>query len=140
MNFCANEFLKQIINSKEPIRFFNTNKHIFQDYNSKKHLLYLLESKSMSKSQTISASGINVTYAYHIFSGDKKPSRDKVLSLAFAFQLNLNETQHLLRQSESMELYLFNFRDAIIIHAISNGYSLMQTNNLLHELAENIIE
>lgn len=132
--------LKEVLSVQNPIAFFSNNRYKFKNYNLKEHLEYLLTEKNIFKSKIIADSGINATYAYHIFSGDKKPSRDKLLALSFSFKLNICETQHLLRHAEAMELCVCRFRDAVIIYSLANKYSLMEANNLLHDLNENSIE
>lgn len=134
------ELFEEVVSSSDPVAFFNNNKHKFQNHGLKEHLNYLLKEKCVSKSHIITESTINITYAYHIFAGDKRPSREKVLALAFAFRLNLMETQQLLKHAEVMELSVFSLRDAAIVYAIVNEYHLMKINNLLHDLGEKTLE
>ena len=82
-------------------------------------------------------SGLERTYAYHIFSGQKsKPARTKLLALSRAMNLNLDETQHLLRYAKLNTLYARDPWDAVVILAIERDFSVEDTNRLLDDLGE----
>lgn len=102
-----------------------------------KYLENLLVEKNLSKRDVIESSQIQREYAYHIFSGLKKnPSRTKILALARAMCLNLEETQYLLRYVKQSPLYPRNPWDAVIISAIEQNLTVIQTNDLLSRLGE----
>ena len=97
----------------------------------------LLAEKNLTKKEVIERSGLNREYAYHIFSGLKKnPSRPKILALAMAMGLNLEEVQYLLRYAGLGLLYPRNQWDAIIISAVEQKFNVAQTNELLYRLGE----
>lgn len=99
----------------------------------------LLAQKNLSKQAVIEKSGLQREYAYHIFSGLKKnPSRPKILALAFAMNLTLEETQYLLRYAKQSPLYPRNPWDSVIISAIDQKLSVLQTNELLSQLGETL--
>ncbi len=101
------------------------------------YLTSLLAEKNLSKSDVIAASQLNSTYAYHLFSGIRKnPSRPKILALAIAMGLNLDEIQYLLRYAKQSPLYPRNPWDSTIIFAVEQKFSVMQTNELLYQLGE----
>ena len=103
------------------------------------YLENLLAQKNLTKQAVIEKSGVQREYAYHIFSGIKKnPSRPKILALAFAMGLNLEETQYLLRYAKQSPLYPRNPWDSIIISAIEQRLTVLQTNELLNQLGETI--
>ena len=101
------------------------------------YLEKLLADKNLTKQEVIERSGLNREYAYHIFSGKKKnPSRPKILALAIAMGLNLDEIQYLLRYAGHGVLYPRNQWDSVIISAVEQRLSVMQTNELLNQLGE----
>ena len=101
------------------------------------YLTNLLAEKNLSKPEVIEASQLNREYAYHIFSGTRKnPSRPKILALAIAMGLNLDEIQYLLRYAKQSPLYPRNPWDSTIIFAVEQKFSVMQTNELLYKLGE----
>ena len=103
------------------------------------YLESLLAQKNLTKQAVIEKSGVQREYAYHIFSGLKKnPSRPKILALAFAMELNLEETQYLLRYAKQSPLYPRNPWDSVIISAIEQRLTVLQTNELLNQLGETI--
>lgn len=105
------------------------------------YLEQLLAAKNLSKREVIDRSGLNREYVYHIhiFSGLKKnPSRPKLLAIALAMQLDLSETQYLLRYAGLGLLYPRNPWDAVIISAVEQQLGVAQANELLHRLGETI--
>lgn len=102
------------------------------------YLQKLLAEKGLERAEIVEKSGLNREYVYHIFSGKKNPSRKKLLAIALAMDLNLDETQYLLRYAQQGILYPRNSWDAVIISAIEQKLSVMQTNELLHNLGETI--
>ena len=103
------------------------------------YLQKLLAEKNLERSEVIDRSGLNREYAYHIFSGKKNnPSRQKLLALAIAMDLNLDEVQYLLRYAQQGILYPRNSWDAVIISAIEQKLSVSQTNELLNSLGETL--
>ena len=109
------------------------NEYTFTSYLSK-----LLSEKNISKSKVIADANLARTYGYQIFQGEKNPGRDKILAIAFAMHLTLEECNRLLTLAHI--LYSKNRRDAIIIFALENNYSLDKTNDVLYEMQEDILE
>lgn len=103
------------------------------------HLHSLLERKQLDKAEVILESQIPRTYAYQIFQGSKQAGRDKILQLAFAMKLDLEETNRLLTIANHPLLYAKKQRDAILIFSLSNQYSLMETNELLDEFHQELL-
>ena len=52
------------------------------------YLQQLLEEKHLKRSQVVRMANLNETYGYQIFTGRRKPARDKVLQIAFIFCLD----------------------------------------------------
>lgn len=52
-----------------------------------RYLRELLTQKGLSRAQVVRNSHLDRTYAYQIFSGEKTPSRDKLLALAFGLHI-----------------------------------------------------
>ena len=100
----------------------------------------LLEQKNLKKSDVAKNSNLHRTYVYEIFNGDKSPSRDKVISIAFGMCLNLEETQKLLKRSGYRELYSRDSRDSIIIFSLNKKMNVIDCNILLESLSEEILK
>ena len=52
----------------------------------------------------------------------------------------MEEMQKLLKVSEYPVLYAKNKRDSILLFCLDKGVSLIETNELLYEMGENVIE
>lgn len=100
------------------------------------YLNKLLREKNLSKKDIVNSINFDKKHAYHIFSGNKQPSRKKLLAIARAMNLNLSETQYLLRYGGFAILYPRDPYDAVIISAIENNLSLAETELFLEQLGE----
>ena len=57
------------------------------------HLETLLNQKRTSKAEVIYRAKLDTVYGYQIFNGTRKPSRDKLLQLAFGLPIVISITQ-----------------------------------------------
>lgn len=103
------------------------------------YLTSLLEDKNLSRSKVVSKAQLNSTFGYQIFTGQRQASRDKILQLAFAMELNLKETSRLLQHAGANALYAKRRRDAIIIFCIDHEYTLQKANEELYRFGERTI-
>ncbi len=100
----------------------------------------LLAEKNVPLKEAVKRSGLDRTYAYHIFSGKKIPSRDKLIAIAFGMNLSLDETQTLLKRTRNRPLYPKDERDSIISYALLNNKQLDITNETLYERDFDLIQ
>lgn len=100
------------------------------------YLNKLLQEKNLSKRDVIHSLNFDQKHAYHIFAGTKKPSREKLLAISRAMNLNLQETQYLLRYAKFGNLYPRNPFDSVIIYSIEHNLTVAETNLLLEQLGE----
>lgn len=77
---------------------------------------------------------IERTYGHQLFNGTRKPSRDKVVQLAFGFGLDMDETQKLLTIARHSLLYPKIKRDAVIIFCINHKTGIIETQTMMEEL------
>ena len=101
-----------------------------------KYLTQLLDEKGLTKAQVITDSNIQKNYGYQIFDGSKTPSRDKVIALALAMQLTLDEANRLLHLSNNGILYPKIKRDSIIIFGLENNQKIIDLNITLDDFGE----
>ena len=122
--------------TKEDLKnFLEDNEENFPDFTLAEYLKFLLDEKNLKLSEVIKASQLG-TYAYKIFEGERKNNaRNKILSLAFAMKLSVQETNRLLYYANAKKLYAKDDWDAVIIFALNNGYGIKQTNELLTDSA-----
>ncbi|MEY8314645.1 helix-turn-helix domain-containing protein [Adlercreutzia muris] len=103
------------------------------------YLNQLLEERGLRRAAVVRAAGLNETFGYQIFTGARRASRDNLLKIAFALGLTLRETNRLLQAGGANGLYCKNRRDAIVIFAITHGYTLQKTEEELYRFGEETI-
>ncbi len=100
----------------------------------------IVKEKNIKKAILIRKVNMTRSYAYEVFNGVKRPSREKTILLAFGLDLDYKGTQKLLLSAKHNPLHPKDKRDSIIIYAKYNGHSLLETNMLLDEFNEPILE
>ena len=129
----TDELLNEIKQTNEIKKFIERNNGEFSDKPLQDMLNEIITDRKLKKSEVIKRSGLNRVYAYQILSGKKTPSRDKLVAFCFGLQLNVDETNSLLKSAGLPVLYARNKRDSIIIYAINTSKSVFETNHLLFE-------
>lgn len=95
------------------------------------HLNLLLSQKERTRADVVRGSLLDRAYVYQIFSGEKTPSRDKLIAIAFGLNLSYDETQKMLKLSGNRELYSRDERDTLIMFALQREMTIFETNELL---------
>ena len=113
--------------------FYQENKDYMVSGNLAELLTQLLESKGLKKSQVIKNAEIAEIYGYQIFSGVRVPERKKLLCLAVAMKLNIDETQQLLKCAGYSQLYVKLPFDSVLLYGLCKELSVVQINELLYE-------
>lgn len=104
------------------------------------YLNTLIENKGLKKSDVIHRAGLDRSYAYQIFDGQKKPNRDKVIALCLSMKLGCEETQQLLKQTGYPLLYAKFKQDSIILFGLQHALSTMEVNDLLYKMKEPLLK
>jgi transcriptional regulator with XRE-family HTH domain len=138
-NKTTDELTNQLKETKSLESYIDDNKSEFLSDTVSEVLNKLLIKKDLKKSEVVKASNLHRSYVYEIFNGDKVPSRDKIIAIAFGMCLDLDETQQLLKRCGHRELYSRDRRDSIIMFALNNKKSLIDCNILLSDSTEEII-
>ena len=129
------ELENELASTDDLKNFFNDNKSNLREITLPQYLNYLLEKKNLSKAEVVKKSQLG-DYAYHIFAGRKNTSRTKILSLAVAMGISFEECQHLLYYAGVNKLYARDAWDDVIIYALQNNLSLIETNELLNDFGQ----
>lgn len=103
------------------------------------YLNTLIEERGLKKSTIINQSGLDRSYAYQIFDGQRMPTRDKVLALCLSMKLGSKETQQLLKYTGYPLLYAKFKQDSIILFGLEHALSVLEVNELLYELKEAVL-
>ncbi len=131
------ELLQELLSAAD-VRTF-AEKHRLRKRSLPEYLQQLLDEKGFERAAVVREAGINDTFGYQIFMGQRGASRDKVLQLAFAMALSLKEANRLLQAAGANELYCKDRRDAIIIFCLDHGYRLQKANEELYRFGEKTI-
>lgn len=91
----------------------------------------LAQEKGLAIAQIINRAMMNESYCYQLFKGTRKPSRDKILQLAFGMGLNPEQTNNLLRVAQKSELYCRDKRDAVIMFGLNNRKTILEVEEIL---------
>ncbi len=94
----------------------------------------LCEELSLSRAAVIARSDITRNYAYQLFNGIRKPSRDKVIQLAFGFGLDVESTQELLKIARQAPLYPKIPRDIVLLRCLHEKRSVWEAQNALDSM------
>jgi len=129
------EMLMQIFNANNIKEFIIKTWENITSPKLNKYLTKLCDDKCIKPKEVIKKADMNRQYGREIFKGKKaNPSRDHVISLAFGFGLDYEESQDLLKVARHPQLYSLDKRDAVIIFCIKNKKSFQQTEEILFDL------
>ncbi len=134
------ELLNELTNSTNLENYFSENESDFLNYTLAEYFDELFKEIGAKKTDVVKKSNLSPGYAYHILAGLKKPSRDRIIALAIGFDLNLTQTQRLLRVAKFSELYARDKRDCVVIYAIQKKLSVIALNSALFEKEMEILE
>ncbi|GAP16018.1 hypothetical protein LARV_03813 [Longilinea arvoryzae] len=126
--------LHRLFNSNDLENFFECNADAMQTPEFHAYIQNLCGELKLVPEQVIRYSGIERTYGHQLFNGTRKPSRDKVIQLAFGFALDLDGAQRLLQIALKSPLYPKIRRDAAVIFCIDRHKDFWETQSVLHSL------
>ena len=113
--------------------FLESNQENMLTLTLSEYLSQQLYQKDLRVADVVRDSGLTKSYVHQIFNGEKNPSRDKLIAIAFGLRLNAEETQRMLKLGGCSELYPKMARDTIILFAIQRGKDIWETDKLLHD-------
>ena len=127
--------LKQELMAEPDIdAYIKENEAFFASRSITELLAELYEKQKISKAELARRAGMSEVYLHQLFSGRRRPSRDKLLCLCIGMELTLDETQRLLKEAAYVQLYPRIKREAIIYHGIIHHTPLNEINdNLFRE-------
>lgn len=116
----------------------------FNKFSIQHYLNNIREYKKLTKKEIAQKSNYKEKYLEGVFTiannkSKRNPSRDCIIGLSFAFDLNVVETCYLLKTAGYNELYLRNRRDLIIAKCLLEQVDVKDTNKNLNKYDESII-
>lgn len=133
----TDELLQELLDSPTVEQF--TDAHKLKPRTLSEYLQRLLNEHGLRRIDVIHAANLNETFGYQVFTGTRQAGRDKLLQIAFAMGLSLQETGRLLQAGGANGLYCKNRRDAIIIFCLNRSASLAEVNDELYRFGEQTI-
>ena len=133
----TDELLSELLDSPDPVEF--AQKHRITKRSLPDYLGQLLAEKGLERADVVREAGLDATYGYQIFMGQRNPTRNKVLQVVFALKCTLQEANRVLQAAGHNELYCKNRRDAIIIYCLAHGHTLRETDDELYRFDEDTI-
>ena len=128
----TSEIVKELGLSPDFQTFYSENKDYMISADLTQLLAELLECKGLKKSQVIKHAELSEVYGYQIFSGLRVPERRKLLCLAIGMELNIDETQQLLKCAGYSPLYVKKPFDSVVLYGLCKGLSVVEINELLY--------
>ena len=95
------------------------------------HLARLCAERETARERVIQRAQIERSYGHQLFNGTRRPSRDKVIQLAFGFGLDLKQAQELLKIAGQSPLVPQVKRDAAILYCVLHQLPLDEVQTLL---------
>lgn len=123
--------MKRLFKTKHLDTFLKQNEQNMQVAGFDQMIRSLCEERGLVPEQVILQAEIDRTYGHQLFSGVRRPSRDKVIQLALAMELGVDETQKLLRSAGKSELYPRLKREAVILYCVRKRASVLDTQEML---------
>lgn len=94
----------------------------------------LCKQRGEAPERVIKRANIERSFGHSIFRGDRNPSRDTVLQLAFGFGADMDLAQSLLKHAGHSPLYPRVPRDVVIGYCLFHGTNFLETQRILMEL------
>ncbi|MBR5093904.1 MAG: helix-turn-helix transcriptional regulator [Oscillospiraceae bacterium] len=132
----TDDLQQELMASEDLDRFLSENEDSFEAEGAGPMLRRLYETSDISKAELARRSGMSTVYLYQVFSGSRRPSRDRMLCLCFGLGCPLETIQKLLKKSGYSPLYPKIRRDVVILYAFDKGLTLQQVNDRLFQAGE----
>ena len=82
-----------------------------------------LEKKELTTAEVIRRLNIDRNYGYQMFNGRRVPTRNMLIRLALMFELEIEQTDYLLKLAGKPMLYVRNVVDARVFYSIKHRMS-----------------
>lgn len=132
--------LERLDSAKSHRTYIARNKCYFVEKSLPAFLLEKCAEKGVVQEHAVLNAHIDRTYGHQIFRGARNPSRDKLLQLALAIPLTLEETQHMLLLADKRQLHPKIMRDSVIIFCLKKGLPLSDAEEMIDDLSLSPLE
>lgn len=132
MKTITQKLLDGLKNTDDIKAFLDLHEQEFLSQTLTDYLNELMSNKNITVAKIAKNSGIG-EYVYKIFSGERRATRDVLISVAFGMDLLIEETQLLLRIAKFAILDSREKRDSVIIYALTHKMTVFECDDLLNE-------
>ncbi len=126
--------LERLFQAPDLKTYLRDNERLFAMPAFDRFICALCDELCLSRAAVIARSDIPRNYAYQLFNGIRKPSRDKVIQLAFGFGLGVEDTQELLKIARQAPLYPKIPRDIVLLRYLHERRSIWDTQGALDSM------
>ena len=98
------------------------------------HLARLCAEREVARERVIQRAHIERSYGHQLFNGTRRPSRDKVIQLAFGFGLDVEGAQELLKIARQAPLYPKIPRDIVLLRCLHEKRSVWEAQDALDSM------
>lgn len=112
-------------------QYITENEAYFVETDLTEVLTRLYEHCGLSKAELARRAGMSEVYLHQVFSGRRRPSRDRLLCLCIGMSAKLEEANLLLKGMGYAPVYPRLKRDAIISHGLLHRTPLAEINDKL---------
>jgi hypothetical protein len=126
--------LRRLYKAPDVQSFFSDNAELMREPPFHAYLSGLCRAMGQVPERIIRQASIERTYGHQLFNGTRKPSRDKVIQLAFGFGLDVADAQKLLAAARKSPLYPKIKRDAAVLYCLSHHRNILETQDILNDL------
>ena len=127
----TNDLNQELMEQASLDQYITDNEAYFVETDLTGVLAKLYEKCGFSKAELARRAEMSEVYLHQVFSGRRRPSRDRLLCLCIGMKAGLEEVQQLLRKAGHAPIYPRIKRDVIIIHGILYGTPLAEINDKL---------
>lgn len=100
------------------------------------YLNNIMAKKGLVKTDVIKKTEFSEVMGYQIFAGTRQPSRDSLICICVAMEMDLEETQTILKIAGFAALYPKAKRDSIIILGLNENKTVPEINETLYDNGE----
>ena len=125
--------MKRVLGTRHLNAFLKNNEKHMSEVSFTEYLAQLCDEKGLIPERVILQAGLGRTYGHQIFNGTRRPSREKVLQLAFGMQLDVETAQKLLRAAGRSQLYPRLKRDAVLLYCLKNKKTVTETQIIMEK-------
>ncbi len=127
----TDDLTQELMEQADLDRYITENEAYFAETDLTSVLTRLYKKCGLSKAELARRAGMSEVYLYQVFSGRRRPSRDRLLCLCIGLESGLEEANLLLKEMGYAPIYPRLKRDAIISHGLLHRTPLAEINDKL---------